>query len=134
MFIIMIVAGFLSTMNVWVDNVDDIRISINDLYMVLLMTGYMFLFMGLLYSDFYPALFGLLLVVGSFWAIRRQFMMRDGQFLRSMIPHHSMAVLMSKRYLENNSNPVAAKLAANIINSQKSEIEYMKDTIIKYGL
>ena len=35
-------SGLLSTMNVWVDKVDDIRFSINDAYMTLLMTGWMF--------------------------------------------------------------------------------------------
>jgi hypothetical protein len=33
----MIVAGALSTMNVWVDKISDIRFSVNDLYMILLM-------------------------------------------------------------------------------------------------
>ena len=37
MFFIMIVAGALSTMNVWVDKISDIRFSVNDLYMILLM-------------------------------------------------------------------------------------------------
>jgi hypothetical protein len=47
----MVLSGLLSTMNVWVDKVDDIRFSINDLYMTLLMTGWMFLFMGLVYEE-----------------------------------------------------------------------------------
>jgi len=50
MFFIMVLSGLLSTMNVWVNKVDDIRFSINDLYMTLLMTGWMFLFMGLVYQ------------------------------------------------------------------------------------
>jgi hypothetical protein len=33
----MIIAGSLSTMNVWVDKISDIRFSLNDLYMILLM-------------------------------------------------------------------------------------------------
>ena len=37
MFFIMIVAGALSTMNVWVDKISDIRFSLNDVYMILLM-------------------------------------------------------------------------------------------------
>ena len=37
MFFIMIIAGSLSTMNVWVDKISDIRFSLNDLYMILLM-------------------------------------------------------------------------------------------------
>ena len=51
MFFIMLLSGLLSTMNVWVDKVDDIRFSINDAYMTLLMTGWMFLFMGLIYQE-----------------------------------------------------------------------------------
>ena len=38
MFFVMILSGLLSTMNIWVDKIDDIRLSINDFYMSLLMT------------------------------------------------------------------------------------------------
>ena len=48
MFFIMMASGLLSTMNVWVDKIDDIRFSLNDVYMTLLMTGWMFFFMGVL--------------------------------------------------------------------------------------
>ena len=51
MFVIMILSGLLSTMNVWVDKYDDIRFSMNDVYMIMLMTGWMFLFMGLVYQE-----------------------------------------------------------------------------------
>ena len=37
MFFIMIVAGALSTMNVWVNKISDIRFSLNDVYMILLL-------------------------------------------------------------------------------------------------
>jgi hypothetical protein len=37
MFFIMIFAGVLSTMNVWVDKISDIRFSLNDVYMILLL-------------------------------------------------------------------------------------------------
>ena len=47
MFIIMIIAGLLSTMNVWIDKYQDIRYSLNDVYMILLMAGWMLFFMGL---------------------------------------------------------------------------------------
>ena len=42
MFVTMFLAGLLSTMNVWVDKYEDMRFSLNDLYMTLLMTGWMF--------------------------------------------------------------------------------------------
>ena len=59
MFFIMLLSGLLSTMNVWVDKVDDIRFSINDAYMTLLMSGWMFLFMGLIYKEIYVFFIGL---------------------------------------------------------------------------
>ena len=43
----MIIAGLLSTMNIWVDKYQDIRYSMNDVYMILLMAGWMLFFMGL---------------------------------------------------------------------------------------
>jgi hypothetical protein len=51
MFFIMILSGLLTTMNVWVDKVDDIRFSINDAYMILLMSGWMFFIMGMIYRE-----------------------------------------------------------------------------------
>jgi len=63
MFFIMVLSGLLSTMNVWVDKVDDIRFSINDAYMTLLMTGWMFLFMGLIYQEISVFFIGLLLII-----------------------------------------------------------------------
>ena len=49
-----------------------------------------------------------------------------------MIPHHSMAVLMSNKLMEkvnNNDETVnrnTKKLMTNIINSQNDEIRFMK--------
>ena len=36
MFFIMIISGLLTTMNVWVDSISDVRFSINDLYCTVL--------------------------------------------------------------------------------------------------
>ena len=66
MFFIMILSGLLSTMNVWVDKLDDIRFSVNDAYMSLLMTGWMFLFMGLIYQEPKVFFIGLLMVIINF--------------------------------------------------------------------
>ena len=41
MFFIMILAGLLSTMNMWADKIDDVRFSLNDFYMIGLMVGWM---------------------------------------------------------------------------------------------
>lgn len=125
MFFIMILSGLLSTMNVWVDKLEDIRFSINDIYMTLLMTGWMFLFMGLYDSQTHILCVGLFLVVTNIWCIRTQFMISNDQFILGMIPHHSMAILMSKNLIQNQP-PLLNDFASNIITTQEKEIEYMK--------
>lgn len=125
MFFIMIFSGLLTTMNVWVDKWDDIRFSINDMYMTLLMTGWMFLFMGLYYSELIILILGLLLVILNIWCIRTQFMVTTDQYIAGMIPHHSMAILMSKKLIQNQA-PQLNNFVSTIITTQENEIEYMK--------
>lgn len=125
MFCIMILSGLLTTMNIWVDRLDDIRFSLNDIYMSLLMTGWMFLFMGLYYSEPIILFIGVFLVVFNIWFIRTQFMVTKQQYILGMIPHHSMAIHMSKKIIQRDS-PLLNDFASNIISAQEKEIEYMK--------
>jgi hypothetical protein len=120
----MIVSGLLSTMNVWVDKVDDIRFSINDAYMTLLMTGWMFLFMGLIYKEISVFFIGLSLIILNIWCIRNQFLVTERQYKLGMIPHHSMAVHMSKKLLEKENN--ISSFVKNIIKTQEDEILILK--------
>jgi len=124
MFFIMILSGLLSTMNVWVDKFDDIRFSINDLYMTLLMSGWMFLFMGLFYKEINIFLIGLLLTIIIIWCIRSQFLINETQYKLGMIPHHSMAIHMSKKLLEKNNN--ITPFIENLIKTQENEIIILK--------
>jgi hypothetical protein len=124
MFVIMILSGLLSTMNVWTDSFDDLRISLNDVYMILLMTGWMFLFMGLYYKDVYPLVIGCILVIVNLWCIRTQFMITEEQYVLGMIPHHSMAIHMSKALLQKETS--LNEFATSIIETQRKEIDFMK--------
>jgi len=124
MFFIMILSGLLSTMNVWVDKYDDIRISLNDLYMILLMCGWMIFFMGLWYRELYPIIIGLSIAIVNIWCIRTQFLITESQYKIGMIPHHSMAILMSKKLLEKENN--MGDFLENLINTQEKEIVFMK--------
>ncbi len=124
MFCIMILSGLMSTMNVWVDKVTDMRLSLNDGYMILLMTGWMLLFMGLLDWNWLVAVFGLVLVSAMLWCIRTQYAVSSTQYLQGMIPHHSMAIHMSRRLLEKYT-PIQ-DFAQSIIKQQELEIEYMQ--------
>ena len=125
MFFIMILSGLLSTMNVWVDKFDDMRFSINDVYMTLVMSGWMFLFMGLIYKEKNVFYIGLSLLIVNIWCIRTQFLVNETQYKLGMIPHHSMAVHMSKKLLEKENN--ISPLLKNIIKEQEKEILLFKD-------
>ena len=125
MFFIMLLSGLLSTMNVWVDKIDDIRFSINDVYMTLLMTGWMFSLMGIIYKEISVFFIGLSLVIFNILCIRNQFLITETQYKLGMIPHHSMAVHMSKKLLEKKNN--IAPFVKNIIKTQEDEIYYLKN-------
>jgi len=124
MFVIMVLSGLLSTMNVWVDKIDDIRFSMNDAYMTLLMTGWMFLFMGVIYQEMVVGFIGLSLIIFNIWCIRSQFLITEIQYKLGMIPHHSMAVHMSKKLLEKETN--MGPFVKNIIKTQEDEISILK--------
>ena len=124
----MVLSGLLSTMNIWVDKVDDIRFSINDAYMTLLMTGWMFLFMGVIYQEISVFFIGLSLIISNIWCIRNQFLITERQYKLGMIPHHSMAVHMSKKLLEKENN--ISSFVTNIIKTQEDEISILKFTPI----
>jgi peptidoglycan biosynthesis protein MviN/MurJ (putative lipid II flippase) len=127
MFIIMLLSGLLSTMNIWVNKYSDIRISINDIYMILLMIGWMTLFMGIYHKDKKYILSGLIMVIILFIFIRKQIFINEKEYIRGMIPHHSMAVLMSKRLKEKGiKEKELYELVDNIIENQEEEIKILK--------
>ena len=128
MFFIMILSGLLSTMNMWADKLDDVRFSINDAYMILLMTGWMFLFMGLVDGESTIIFIGGLLVAVNLWCIRTQFLVSEEEYKSGMIPHHSMAIHMSKQLLEKENN--IQPFLQHIIDSQEKEILFMKNSAL----
>lgn len=128
MLIIGIISGLLSTMNIWADKLDDIRISINDVYMSTLMTGWMFLFYGLYHKMTSQIYLGATMVVISFICIRSQFLVDKNNFVNGMIPHHSMAIFMSKKLKTKNKE--ITKFLDGIINAQEKEIDDMKNNRI----
>ena len=127
MFVIMFIAGLLTTMNVYTTNFDDMRWSLNDVYMSLMMCGWMFLIWGVAYQGTKQTIIGLMLLTITFYGIRTQFLITPNQYIKSMIPHHSMAITMSKELLQNQQpNAQLASLANSIITTQQSEINLMK--------
>jgi hypothetical protein len=63
--------------------------------------------------------------IGAVWGYRTQFGIGDREYLRDMIPHHSMAVLTSKKRL-GSPDPRIERLAESILVSQEREIDQMR--------
>lgn len=128
MFIIMIIASIITGMNMWVNSLSDVRLHLNDVYMGISMTGWMFLLMGLFYSTQNIIWIGLVTIIISVYLIRNQVFINEEEYLLSMIPHHSMAILMSKKLKEKDviTNNVIDNLVNNIILTQQEEIDIMK--------
>jgi hypothetical protein len=68
-----------------------------------------------------------LLFAAALWLVRSQRTVGDASYMRAMIPHHSIAILTSKR--AHISDPRVRKLADQIIASQQREIVEMKTLI-----
>lgn len=111
--------------------------NLNNVYMTAMMVSPMAILMLLLMGSMYSnRKLNLALYAGfaavfifSFWAMRTQALVGDEQFLRSMIPHHSGAVLMCRE--SSISDPEIAALCGQIEQSQKAEIDQMKSILAR---
>jgi uncharacterized protein (DUF305 family) len=63
----------------------------------------------------------------ALWLVRSQQTVDDVAYMKAMIPHHSIAILTSKR--ARITDPRVRKLADGIIEAQVREIGEMKDLI-----
>jgi hypothetical protein len=129
MIIIMFIAGILSTMNIWADKPSDVILSLNDIYMAALMIGWGLLLSGLYYAVPGTTVLGAIVVIFTLILIRRQIFVNDRQFMKGMIPHHSMAVTMSKNIIEKTDDPEVKKFAEGIIDAQEKEIDWMRSKL-----
>lgn len=115
-----------------VDGWGDFRNNLNMLYMALTMWAPMGVFMLATMSGMYPnrqanfALYVLFAAVtaGSFWGTRAQALIDDRQFIDSMIPHHSGAILMCREASLTDQELIA--LCGEIARAQREEIEQME--------
>lgn len=117
---------------VMIDSLDHFLVNINRVYMALIMAAPMVLVMlTVMRSMFknprtntilYITFVGLFLLL--FFLIRTQTPVGDEAFLRSMIPHHSGAILMCEQ--ANISDPEIVTLCEEIVEAQVEEINQMK--------
>jgi uncharacterized protein (DUF305 family) len=114
-----------------VNTFDDVYNSVNQVYMAGLMTAPMVVIeLVVMRAMYHNAKLNLLLIGASivagvllFTFIRQQAVVTDSQFLRSMIPHHSGAILMCREAPLRDAE--IRKLCGGIIASQQQEIDQM---------
>ena len=119
-------------MFVMIDGLTSFYNNLNMFYMTLMMVAPMVLLMVLAMRHMFSskaantALVAGSLVVffGGFALIRTQTTIGDTAFLRSMIPHHSGAILMCSQ--ASISDPAIKSLCGEIIRSQRAEIIQME--------
>ncbi len=119
-------------MFVMIDGLDSFYNNLNMLYMTLMMVAPMVVLMILAMKHMFPSrgtnaalLLGSVVVfLGCFALIRTQTTIGDRAFLRSMIPHHSGAILMCKE--ASLTDPQIIRLCGEIKESQRREIDEMK--------
>jgi uncharacterized protein (DUF305 family) len=115
-----------------IDGWGDFRHNLNMLYMAVAMAAPMGVLMLATMAGMYPnkvvnaALYLLLsaLFVSAFVATRNQTLIDDKQFIASMIPDHSGAILMCRN--ARLSEPELMKLCKEIGSAQRREIEQME--------
>lgn len=133
--LIMAVLSFISMyilMYSMVNTIDNVYNNFNQFYMAGLMTAPMILIELLVMRSMYQnksrnTLIIVVSVVAAFLFflfIRQQTAISDHQFLRSMIPHHSGAILMCEQAMIQD--PEIQTLCASIIESQQEEINQME--------
>ncbi|MBN8568057.1 MAG: DUF305 domain-containing protein [Ignavibacteria bacterium] len=133
--LIMAVLSFISMyilMYSMVDVFNNVYPNYNQLYMAGLMSMPMVLIELIIMRAMYKnKKWNLLIIIGSvvglvgcFLFIRQQTAIGDVQFLKSMIPHHSGAILMCNE--SSIQDPEIIELCKKIRLSQKEEIDQMK--------
>lgn len=135
-FIIMLALSFVAmyiTMYLNTYSIDHVYFSLTRFYMTCLgistMAIIMWFFMRKMYQNKtknIAILFGSLVLFGSaLFLVRAQKpIVGDVLWMKAMIPHHSIAILTSER--ADIEDPEVKKLANDIIEAQKKEIEEMK--------
>lgn len=107
-------------------------ITINKVYMTILMVAAMGIVNGLVMPMMYSTKILRYSILGSsilitgllIWIIRTQTFVDDKSFLRSMIPHHSSAILMCDQ--SNISDEEIKELCDEIVQTQREEIQIMQ--------
>ncbi|WP_158826987.1 DUF305 domain-containing protein [Mucilaginibacter lacusdianchii] len=135
---IMLVISFLlmyAIMFLNVDEADHVYINMTRFYMTILMICAMAILMVAMMSMMYPnkrknaviITSSIVVFVLAFFGVHKQVGIGDVQYMKGMIPHHSIAIMTSENAHIKDAR--VRKLADGIIKTQKKEIAEMKAMI-----
>jgi len=132
MFVLSFLIQYFAMPPIMVNSLNDITHNIGKAYLVFIM-GLSMVLIEVGMHDMHYSKFSLIkyaLIVGLIalfiYLYRNQVAVDDKQYLNGMIEHHSMAIHTSNEILKKTNNYYVAKLAKNIVQSQKDELEEMK--------
>jgi len=116
-------------------SIDHVMFSQTRMWMAFIMGAAMTIIMMLFMINMYPdrrrnvtiILGAVIVAVISLWLVQSQRTVDDVSYMKSMIPHHSIAIMTSSR--ANIRDPRVRKLADGIIDTQVREIAEMKQLI-----
>ncbi|MDG4765433.1 DUF305 domain-containing protein [Solwaraspora sp. WMMD406] len=117
---------------------DDFYLNLSNTYMAVMMVAPMGLIMlGVMWIMFKNRALNVVLTIGfaalfvvAFVLGRQETFIGNEQFLKSMIPHHSRAILVCER--SDITDPEIIELCAQIVESQQEEIDQMKQILERY--
>ena len=136
MFIFSFLIQYFAMPPLMVNSLSDITNNIGKAYLAVLMGLSMVLvevgMHDMQYGSFSTTKYGIILALLCLFVYlyRNQVAIKDNEYVKGMIEHHSMAVFMSEEILKKTDNYHIAKLAKNIIQNQKDEIREMKDLLV----
>jgi uncharacterized protein (DUF305 family) len=115
-----------------INTFDNFHFNLNNVYMTLMMVAPMAVVMLVAMRSMFPhrrlnwaiVAVAVMVFLGIYYGMRTQAAVGNKEFLRSMIPHHSGAILMCREALIADTE--LAELCKQIIKSQQEEIDQME--------
>lgn len=132
-----LIVMFVLTMSMIV-TIDHFYINMSNLWMAVIMVAPMGVIMLAVMSDMFGnirlniALYTTFAIIffGAFLLGRAEVFVGDEQFLKSMIPHHSRAILVCEE--ASITDPEIIQLCDQIIETQREEIRQMEEILQRY--
>ena len=137
MFIFSFLIQYFAMPPLMVNSLSDITNNIGKAYLAVIMGLFMVLIEvgmhDMQYGSISTTKYGIIIALLSLfiYLYRKQIAIKDEEYVKGMIEHHSMAIFMSEEILQKTDNYHIAKLAKNIIQKQNDEIREMKELVKK---